>query len=240
MCFNGSASAGLTINLTGHVASDDVFVLAHNGAGAAILAQADQTDGAGWFTGDDAVALRRGSTILDVVGQIGFDPGTDWGSGLSSTADNTLRRDPSICGGDTLPSDGFDPAMGWIGLAADTVDGLGSQATNCAGADAAPAVASTFPANGATDFPAGASLIVTFSEPVNVSSASFLLICVPSGDQAFVVSGGPSIYTIDPATDPVPGESCTLTVIAANVTDRDANADRGPDNLAWGRQGAVA
>ena len=153
--FNGSASAGLTINLTGNVASGDVFVLAHSSASAAILAQADQTDGAAWFNGDDAVVLRRGSTILDVAGQVGFDPGTEWGSGLNSTADNTLRRDPSICGGDTVPSDAFDPATGWIGLAADTFDGLGAHTANCEGEDAAPAVSSTFPANGATDFPAG-------------------------------------------------------------------------------------
>jgi len=53
MYFNGSATAGLTINLTGTVASGDVYVLAHSSATAAILAQADQTNGAGWFNGDD-------------------------------------------------------------------------------------------------------------------------------------------------------------------------------------------
>ena len=36
-------------------------------------------------------------------------------------------------------------------------------------ADAAPTVASTFPVNGATNFPVGSNLTVTFSEPVNVS-----------------------------------------------------------------------
>src|SRR5215203_2394851 len=44
MFFNGSASAGLTINLVGTVATGDVFVLAHGSAAAAILAQADQTN----------------------------------------------------------------------------------------------------------------------------------------------------------------------------------------------------
>ena len=47
MFFNGNASAGLTINLTGSVANGDVFVLAQSSAAAAILAQADQTNGAG-------------------------------------------------------------------------------------------------------------------------------------------------------------------------------------------------
>ena len=58
MYFNGNATAGLTINLTGTVADGDVYVIAHSSASAAILAQADQTNGAGWFNGDDAVVLR--------------------------------------------------------------------------------------------------------------------------------------------------------------------------------------
>ena len=47
MFFNGSASAGLTINLTGTIANGDVYVLANSSANATILAQADQTNGAG-------------------------------------------------------------------------------------------------------------------------------------------------------------------------------------------------
>jgi predicted extracellular nuclease len=58
MYFNGSLTAGLSVNLVGVVASGDVFVIAQSGANAAILAQADQTNGAGWFNGDDAIVLR--------------------------------------------------------------------------------------------------------------------------------------------------------------------------------------
>ena len=36
------------------------------------------------------VALKKEGLIIDVIGQIGTDPGTEWGSGLTSTADNTL------------------------------------------------------------------------------------------------------------------------------------------------------
>ena len=126
MFFNGSATAGLTINLIGTVASGDVFVLAQSAANATILAQADQTNGSGWFNGDDAVALRRGTTIIDVIGQIGFDPGSEWGTGLTSTADNTLRRKCAITAGDTNGSDVFDPSIQWDGFATDTFNGLGS------------------------------------------------------------------------------------------------------------------
>jgi uncharacterized protein len=99
MFFNGSSSAGLSISLTGTVTAGDVFVLAQSSALAAILAQADQTNGSGWFNGNDAVVLRKGTENIDVIGQIGFDPGAEWGSGLTSTADNTLRRKAAICAG---------------------------------------------------------------------------------------------------------------------------------------------
>lgn len=131
MYFNGSTSAGLTINLTGTIANGDVFVIAHSSAIATILAQADQTNGAGWFNGDDAVVLRKGTAIIDVIGQIGFDPGAEWGSGLVSTADNTLRRKSTICQGDTDGSNVFDPSIEWDGFSTDTFAGLGTHAVNC-------------------------------------------------------------------------------------------------------------
>jgi predicted extracellular nuclease len=128
MFANGSASAGVTVNLTGSLASGDVFVLAHSSSNASILAVADQTGGGSWYNGDDAVVLRQGAVIIDVIGQIAFDPGTQWGSGLLSTADNTLRRMAPVQAGDANGSDAFDPSLEWIGFATDTFDGLGSHA----------------------------------------------------------------------------------------------------------------
>jgi predicted extracellular nuclease len=132
MSFNGG-TATLTFNLMGSVAAGDVWVVAQGSADPLILAQADQTSaaGAGWFNGDDFVALRMGTTVLDGIGQLGFDPGSQWGTGLTSTQDNTLRRMPGICAGDTNPNDAFDPATEWVGYATDTFDGLGSHTANC-------------------------------------------------------------------------------------------------------------
>ncbi|HSO29155.1 MAG TPA: ExeM/NucH family extracellular endonuclease [Candidatus Sulfomarinibacteraceae bacterium] len=126
MFFNGSASAGLIIDLTGTVADDDVYVVAQGSAAQQIIDQADQTSSFGFFNGNDAVVLRKGSTILDVIGQVGFNPLTEWGTGLTSTADNTLRREASITAGDPDGSNAFDPAVQWDGFATDTFDGLGS------------------------------------------------------------------------------------------------------------------
>ena len=131
--FNGSSSAGTTVDLTGVVADGDVFVVADDGADAAILAQTDQTSTSSFFNGDDAVVLRKGAAIIDSLGQVGFDPGSEWGSGLVSTQDNTIRRKNSICAGDPVENDAFDPATEWDGFASNTFDGLGLHSATCNG-----------------------------------------------------------------------------------------------------------
>ncbi|WP_433264573.1 lamin tail domain-containing protein [Micromonospora vinacea] len=136
--FNGATTA-TTIALTGSVAAGDAFVFASASAGAAILAQADQTTGASLFNGDDAIVLRRGTTVLDSIGQVGVDPGTEWGAGVTSTADNTVRRSPSVAAGDTDPSDAFDPAAQWAGFPVDTFDGLGAHTVDGGGPVDVPA-----------------------------------------------------------------------------------------------------
>ena len=131
---NGSTSASFTLSLVGTVPSGGTWVVAPTNANATILGLANQTFGIAWFNGDDAVALRKGGSggaIVDVVGQIGFDPGSQWGTGLTSTADNTMRRKGSVCAGDTDGSNAFDPAVEWDGFAVDTFGGLGSHTVTC-------------------------------------------------------------------------------------------------------------
>ena len=67
----------------------------------------------------------------DVIGEVGFDPGRQWGSGDTSTERNTLRRRPSICIGDTNDADAFLPAETWIGFPVNSFDGLGSHTVTC-------------------------------------------------------------------------------------------------------------
>jgi uncharacterized protein len=176
MFFNGSATPGLTISLTGALANGDVYVLAQTTASAAILAQADQTSSASWYNGDDAVVLRKGTTVIDVIGQIGSDPGTEWGTGVGSTADNTLRRMAAICAGDANGSDAFNPAAEWNGFATDTFDGLGAHTADCSDEETAPTVSASVPADGATGVSVIANISVTFSEPVNAAGDWFTIL----------------------------------------------------------------
>ena len=78
------------------------------------------------FNGNDAVALLNQSIPVDVIGQIGFDPGQDgWGSGMTSTFNHTLRRFGEIQSGDPVGDDSFDPMLQWRGFAQDDVTDLG-------------------------------------------------------------------------------------------------------------------
>ncbi len=95
--------------------------------------------------------------------------------------------------------------------------------------DSAPSVASTTPTNGAAGVAANANIEVTFSEPVNAGPASFSIACSTSGIVTFDLSGGPVTFMLDPITNFAEGESCTVTVIAAQVTDVDT--DDPPDAM---------
>ena len=222
---NGAATASSTITLTGTIAPGDVRVIANSGAGTVLLGLADQTSGSVNFNGDDAVTLRKGSTVLDVIGQVGFDPGTVWGTGTTSTLDHTLRRHADVCTGDPEGGDVFDPAVQWDGFAIDSFDGLGAHTTTCGSeppADEAPTVTSFSPAPGGSAQVA-VSPTITFSEPVTLGGAAISLNCSVSGAAAFSVTGGPTTYTVDPTDDLASGDSCTLTVAASRVSDVDTN-----------------
>lgn len=129
---NAATSPTLTIQLTGTVAPGDVHVIAHGSALPAVLAEANQTNSAGWFNGDDAVVLTRANVAVDSLGQVGVAPVPEWGTGETSTQNNTMRRAASVCVGDAVTNDAFDPAAEWLGFAQDTFDGLGAHTADCA------------------------------------------------------------------------------------------------------------
>ena len=132
---NGASSPGNNVLLSGTLAAGDVLVLCHASADAAILAQCDvQSNGTINFNGDDALVLRKGSasagngSVVDSLGDVGFDPGTEWGG---ATADNTIRRKNTVCVGDATIDDEFVPANEWDIFPNNTFGGLGSHAADC-------------------------------------------------------------------------------------------------------------
>ena len=117
----GLDNPGNTLALTGTLAAGDVFVIANSSANADILAVSDVTSNVTFYNGDDALGLFKGTTLIDVFGVIGVDPGSSWAVGTGFTADYTLVRKPSVTMGATT----WNPEE-WDVLPQDTVSSLGS------------------------------------------------------------------------------------------------------------------
>ena len=125
--------------------------------------------------GDDAWVLRKtDNTVVDSFGQVGTDPGTNWGSGTTATIDRTLRRKPAVCAGDTTVSDAFDPALQWDGFADRTYSGLGSHSATCSSGPVLPTLSINDVTlaegnSGSTNF----TFAVTLSAPAGAGGVSF-------------------------------------------------------------------
>ena len=147
-CSNGCNNAGefdypdnVTFSSGTILNHGDVFVVANPNADPLILSSADQT-----FTylsnGDDFFALTLAGatasnyTIIDVIGQMGPDPGQGWDvAGVTNgTKEHTLVRKSNVCQPDTSWSNsaGTDSINSqWIVLAQNDWTHLDTHSTNC-------------------------------------------------------------------------------------------------------------
>ncbi|MEZ9234613.1 ExeM/NucH family extracellular endonuclease [Shewanella sp. 10N.286.52.A9] len=123
--FNGNTTSGTSIDLVGQVQAGATFVLADNDASSEILDKAQQTSTSSFFNGDDAIVLLNQSEIIDSLGQVGVDPGSQWGEGELSTKDNTLRRDHDGVVADVVVDDEVTLAN-WFGFAQNDFSDLGN------------------------------------------------------------------------------------------------------------------
>ncbi len=206
---NGAATPTGTINLIGTIQPGGVHVVANSSASSAIVAQQKSTLIS--FNGNDAVALRKGGssgTIVDVIGQIGFDPGTAWTVNGISTLDSTLRRKSIIAQGDSNGSDAFNPSLEWDTFPIDTFSGLGSH---------------TGPASGPT-----MSLSITpnsFSETAGSNAATGTLTLSSPLTQnltATLTSSDTSEATV-PSSVAIPAGSLSASFTIAAVDDTDSD-----------------
>ena len=86
-----------------------------------------------------------------------------------------------------------------------------------------PTVTSTVPADGASPVAPSATVTINFSESVNATTASFTVACPVGSPQAFTLSGSPaSSFVLTPSAALPTATTCTVTVVAAQVTDADA------------------
>ncbi|MFN8470018.1 MAG: ExeM/NucH family extracellular endonuclease [Caldilineaceae bacterium] len=173
-----------------------------------------------WFTLICSGSGNRTATVSGGPTTFTIDPVADFFAGESCTL--------TVNSANVRDQDANDPPDA---MAADFSAGFSTFVP-----DTAPIVTSTSPANGSTDAATASNITITFSEPVNVTDAWYNLVCSLSGTKSAAVSGGPTTFTVNPDNDFTAGDSCTLTVNSANVTDLDTNdpPDAMADNYAFG------
>jgi hypothetical protein len=151
---NGSPTGTDSVNLTGTIASLDVWVVANgqtvsqpNSPACDTILQgiADQLGGAYpdpmYQNGNDAMLLVRISpyAIVDIFGKIGEDPGQAWtdvfpytsGQGAWWTKDHSLQRKPTVTGGVTTNPSAFNVQAEYDSLPQDNWSDLGQHDCNC-------------------------------------------------------------------------------------------------------------
>ncbi len=123
---NGATDASATLDLDGEsLAAGAVLVIVSSQAGTPLNGLGDISSGVISHNGNDAYVLRDMNGVVDSFGRVGEDPGNAWGSGDTTSANQTLRRLETVTTGDSVIDDAFDPADQWRAFPQDTLDGLG-------------------------------------------------------------------------------------------------------------------
>lgn len=205
---NGGVTVTATQALTGTIANNDVYVLAHASATAAFTGVADITIAGGVlnFNGDDAVLLKKNGVIIDVFGKVGWDPGTDWLDGTVNTANQTLVRKNTVCSPNTT---GFSNqtvapftintvlSTEWNESPQDTSSFLGSHTASCSLDSIAPNCTAIVPTGTGPSNTDKVSFFITFDEAVqNFDAAADVVINTTGGltTSGVTVTGSLSSY----------------------------------------------
>ncbi len=98
----GLDKPGNTYDFTGKfIEAGGTYVIANGSSIQDILDKADDTSTVCYYNGDDAIALSKNGTIIDVFGTIGEDPGSSWDMDGWKTADVAVVRNSGVVCGNT-------------------------------------------------------------------------------------------------------------------------------------------
>lgn len=241
--FNGGTSVGQTINLSGTIAACGVYVVCNSSASGSLTGISDMTSGSLTFNGDDAVGLYNGTTLLDLFGNIGNDPGSEWSGVGSGTADEGVIRTPGNCTGITTDPGGTGfptfTTANWtsVGLSGSN---LGSHTNTCSSCSAASVTITAGTASGApfsVNCTSGGSGSIAFSSTGTFNSgnvftaelsdntgsfAAATTIGTLSGAAASGVNPGGSIsFTLPPA---IPSGTYSIRITSSTPASTSTNS----------------
>lgn len=95
---NGNTNPSVNFILNGTIAAGGVYVIMNSQADSLLKLLADTLSGVTSFTGNDAIALIHGIDTIDVIGQVGVNPGTGWvvDTFSTGTSNHTLIRKQGV------------------------------------------------------------------------------------------------------------------------------------------------
>ncbi|MFT4968444.1 MAG: hypothetical protein ACI9O4_000173 [Chitinophagales bacterium] len=132
---NTIPNGGAAIALGGVVPAYGTYVICNSSSDPGFQALADSVGGAfnamTFYNGDDAVALQKAGVNIDVIGEIGVDPGAGWSNGGVATNNQTLVRMATVLAGDNIGGGAFDPSTEWTSLPQNDFSNLGQHNSDC-------------------------------------------------------------------------------------------------------------
>lgn len=178
--FNGLEIIGSNIPLTGTIGPGQTYVLCDDDSEACFLDLADQTSNQNFFNGNDAIKLINNERVIDLIGNIGEDPGTEWSDASCGTQNVTMIRNPSVERGNPSCSDSFLPSNEWTCEAQNYNLDLGKHTSACSptcGANAMVLAGSTT----TTSLVCEDGAWTYYEDPINLGSYIFAIEWDPDG-----------------------------------------------------------
>lgn len=214
---NGSLTATDSLFPQGTLEPDSVWIFGNPSANAAILAESDTTHTLTFYNGDDAVALINMSTgdTLDIIGEIGVDPGVGWTVGTGATNNFTLVRKITVQQGET---DWTIAATQWDVFPTDMTDSLGAHTmTPCGGSSSSnPSLAFGSSVLSVNEGAGLLNVMVNISNP-DSNNATSVDVVVNIGNST--ATGGGVDYTYATGSVTFPAASSAAQMITIAIVD---------------------
>ena len=129
---NGSTVATHEVQLSGTLGPGEVFTIVNPLAPPFLLQLADLIDDVTLFNGNDATTLERNGVEVDVLGEVGINPGEGWPVNDVTMLHHTLVRNADV----TMGSDDWDVVQfQWQDYPENTYDYFGDHTANPCGLD---------------------------------------------------------------------------------------------------------
>ncbi len=214
---NGSPSYQDSLVLSGTLPAGGVYIAGNPSAVVGITSLSDTLHTITFYNGDDVLHLVHNGVLLDVIGELGVDPGTNWPVGTGATSEFTLVRMVGIQQGTTSWTAG---ATQWDVFPQDNLANLGSHTMTSCGAASDTLVNFTQP-SGTFNEGAIANIPIYLNTPVNASLDVDVVLVGGTGSAADVNN-----YTTQTVNFPN-----NVTTASLNVTITDDITQEGAETI---------